>query len=278
MSHEWFRAIIATKNDEIFKLNWKEVDERAIRSRYLVFRRFVHQKCAFCPYPLVPTIEPEFGNQPVTMQQYKFFSQVLQCPSCGYWEFRTNRQDPEAGWYYCAASKLNEYSEASAEVPVSELASYLKAHPQRIYNISPTALEKLVAQCFRSTKDYCEVMHVGQPSDGGVDVLLISWDKQKVLVQVKRRQTAERAESVSTLRNLLGAMVLEGALKGIIVSTADHFSLRTSQAAKRLYDDGTYEIELRDCGRLRAMIDIVNDNRPWLQYLAELRNRYPTSF
>jgi hypothetical protein len=277
ISHEWFRAVFALEDNEVFRLNWKKVNGAVIGSRYHFFKGLgvVHENCAFCRCRFEPIIEPELGDQSGSDGVYSFVSQVLQCPSCGYWELRTNRQDDSAGWYYCAASKLNEYPEASADVPVNELASYLKAHPQRIYNISPTALEKLVAECFRSTRDYCEVMHVGQPSDGGVDVLLISWGKQKILVQVKRRQTSEKAESVGTLRNLLGAMVLEHALNGIIVSTADHFSFRAHQEAKRLYDDGTYEIELRDCGRLRAMIDAVDDPRPWLGYLTELRNRRP---
>jgi hypothetical protein len=58
-------------------------------------------------------------------------------------------------------------------------------------------------------------------------------------------------------------MVLEGAKRGIVVSTADHFTLRARQAAKKLKKQGFY-IELIDKGILNRMLDPILPDRPWL--------------
>ena len=160
-------------------------------------------------------------------------------------------------------------------MPLAELANFLRRHPERVHYISPTALEKLVAKCFRSTGAYAAVTHVGRPDDGGVDVLLVTQAAGKVLVQVKRRGP-DTVESVTTLRNLLGAMVLEEALFGIVVSTADHFSYRAQSVASTLADRTPgYQIELRDLGRLREMVDDVPDPEPWAPYVRIVKGSDP---
>ena len=193
---------------------------------------------------------------------------LWRCPSCGFWTVSHGIGSTYGGYWRCCAGKLAEYPETASNVPLSELAHFLRLHPERIHDISPTALEKLIAECFRSTDDYADVVHVGRPDDGGIDVLLVTQERQKVLVQVKRR-ASEKVESVSTIRNLLGAMVPEGALQGIVVSTADHFSYRAETFVQSLATTGTaYRIELRDLGRVRLMVEDIPDPKPWLPYLS----------
>ncbi|MBL0107096.1 MAG: restriction endonuclease [Ignavibacteria bacterium] len=43
-------------------------------------------------------------------------------------------------------------------------------------------------------------------------------------VQVKRREKIDKTESVSTIRDFLGAILLGDYPKGIVVSTADKFT------------------------------------------------------
>ena len=108
------------------------------------------------------------------------------------------------------------------------------------------------------------MVHVGKPDDGGVDILFIDSTHEQWLIQVKRRERADSAEGINTIRNLVGAMVLEGAMRGIVVSTADHFTLRAQQAAKRLEKRGLH-IELIDKGVLNRMLEPVLPDRPWLE-------------
>jgi hypothetical protein len=118
---------------------------------------------------------------------------------------------------------------------------------------------------FELNYDGAEVIHVGKPDDGGVDIIFVDSHKEQWLIQVKRRERADCAEGVRTIRDLIGAMMLEGALRGIVVSTAGHFTLRARQAAnaKRLVDKGMH-IELIDRGILDRMLDPVLPDRPWL--------------
>jgi hypothetical protein len=120
-----------------------------------------------------------------------------------------------------------------------------------------------VADIFRANHASSEVIHVGKPDDGGVDVILIDSANEQWLAQVKRRERQDSSEGVSTIRNLIGTMVLEGAKRGIVVSTADHFTLRARQAAKKLKKQGFY-IELIDKGILNRMLDPILPDRPWL--------------
>jgi hypothetical protein len=98
---------------------------------------------------------------------------------------------------------------------------------------------------------------------------LIDTESQQWLVQVKRRESADRSEGVKTIRDLLGAMVLEKSLKGIVVSTANQFSLRAQQAALRAGQIGM-TVKLIDKGILNRMLDPLLPDRPWMEPLEQL--------
>jgi len=78
----------------------------------------------------------------------------------------------------------------------------------------------------------------------------------------------DASEGVETLRNLLGAMVLNKRHSGIIVSTADHFTYRARIGQNRARSVG-YEISLVDRSLLGRMLDPMLPDRPWIDYLSE---------
>jgi hypothetical protein len=104
-----------------------------------------------------------------------------------------------------------------------------------------------------------------------VDVLLVECDGRQWLIQAKRRETQDASEGISTIRNLLGAMVLEGTRHGVVVSTADHFTYRALQAVGRARDRGMV-LRLLDRSAFDRMLDPLLPDCPWL---APLLDRFP---
>jgi hypothetical protein len=106
----------------------------------------------------------------------------------------------------------------------------------------------LVADVFGETMD-CEAIHVGGPNDGGIDLVLVEGDGRFV-VQTKRR-SGTAAESVSCIREFIGAMVVAGDVRGIFVSTAPHFSDSAVRTAAEAIKRGAVErIDLVNASRL----------------------------
>lgn len=130
--------------------------------------------------------------------------------------------------------------------------------------MSPTRFEKLLVSIFKANFSVSEVFHVGKSYDDGIDAYFINAKGQKWLVQAKRREKPNSAEGVITIRNFLGAVFLDQSLHGIIASTADHFSYRAYQAAKRATKLGI-EIQLFDKGKLKRMLNPFLPDRPWLE-------------
>ena len=76
-------------------------------------------------------------------------------------------------------------------------------------SLSDIELEKLAAQVYK--KMGYQVQHVGQMGDHGIDVLLISPDHQKELVQCKQWS---KPVGEPVLRDLYGAMMHDQAVRG----------------------------------------------------------------
>lgn len=197
---------------------------------------------------------------------------VAECPRCAYWHADWY-QDLGQGIYGCPTaeweaniSKLCEFSSCLPEGCHRELSQHLRANPNLWCALSPRNLEKLVADIFRGNFTTCEVMHVGKPGDGGIDVVFVDSGQQRWLIQVKRRERINAAEGVDTLRNLLGVMVMEGTGYGAVVSTADHFTYSALKAKERASEKG-YTISLLDRGRLDRMIEPLLPTRQWLNLI-----------
>ena len=124
---------------------------------------------------------------------------------------------------------------------------------------------------FRANYKNAEVTHVGQPCDGGKDVILIEAGGDSWLISVKRRQSLSAIEGVETIRNLLGTMVIEGARKGIVVSSADHFSYWAYDAIGRAAEQG-FVLDVVDRGKLNRMMSALLPVTPSRE---SLRTTYP---
>ena len=142
---------------------------------------------------------------------------------------------------------------------------HIRRDTSHLHFVDPKRLEKFVADVFRANYTDAEVIHIGKPNDGGVDVLLIDAEKKQWLIQVKRRGVKRQSEEVRTIRDMLGAMIVEGVYRGIIVSTAPRFSRWAKQAATKA-EDGRQRMTLRlvDRGVLNRMLDPILPDRPWL--------------
>src|SRR6185295_3758935 len=99
---------------------------------------------------------------------------------------------------------------------LTALMEEVRRQPSRVYTIEPSKFELLVGSILG---DYfnCEVLHVGQPHDGGIDLILIAAD-EPVMVQVKRRARADRAEGIDVVKHLFASMLGRG--HGMVVTTA----------------------------------------------------------
>jgi len=193
---------------------------------------------------------------------------VVECQNCGFWQsyWGGAQEVPGDEEWEGHMSKLSEFPEEMPDGCLQEFAQYLKAHPNHWNEIKPSSLERLVADIFRANYQNSEVIHIGQPNDGGADVLLVDSGNRKWLIQVKRRESPNATEGVSTLRNLLGVLLLKGTKYGMVVSTADHFSYWAFKAKRQALTLG-YTVELIDQGRLKRFIEPLLPNRQWVRLI-----------
>lgn len=235
---------------------------------------FFHEhsgRCRYCGIEMQsPLNEIEDGGG-----GYDHVHRVHQCHQCSWWweeEYeeiyigegdRLSKERKRFGI-------LNRYDVGSIELPINTLRNYLSKHTGILYDIHPTKLEQLVGSVFRDHYE-CEVRHLGRTGDGGVDLLLIQGERQTV-VQVKRRSKKNVTEGVAPIRELIGAMILQGKKDGMFVTTAKSFSMpaksAASQAPTKTADIN--KIELINCGKLVDILDLTMpkitapwENRRW---------------
>lgn len=196
------------------------------------------------------------------------------CPYCNYWTWHyfefadLGRWSLTAYGFTAMLGKLREFDSTLPEGCTHELVSQIRQNPKRWHLLEPKALERLVADIFRANYDYAEVTHVGKPDDGGIDVIYIDSSNSQWLIQVKRRENALSTESVSTIRNLLGTMLLENSTHGIVVSTADHFSYCAYDAVSRAAELGM-TLKLIDRHALDHMLTGLQVDPPWVKPIRE---------
>ncbi|PXY01864.1 hypothetical protein DF185_04225 [Marinifilum breve] len=185
---------------------------------------------------------------------------VIRCTKCGWWQhtfhsYLEGEQEGFKDWQLDVNSAtLRRFDVSSNEVPILSLRAYLTQQNDKVFEIHHRKMEELVASVF---KDHfsCEVKLVGKTNDGGIDLILVNSDTP-TLIQVKRRKTKNKTESVKEIRDLLGATVLKGAKNCAFVTTADHFSPKAIDAAKRAITNNIVDtFELFDHNRF---FDILN--------------------
>lgn len=231
------------------------------RSRHDLFGEWNYVKsCPYCGFELKHTEQPGDKRNPFVK------SLILRlCEKCGWWESDENGfPDETTGRSVHRRALLKEFCVAGGEAPIEALHNYIVSHPSALNEVSPTALEKLVTSVYGEFMN-CEAIHIGGPNDQGIDILLIDSERQYV-IQVKRRRSARVAEGVSGIREFLGAMMLNGAVNGLFVSTAPRFSKQAEAASKRAEVTGLVEkIALIDSARLLEVCRLTASHiiAPW---------------
>ena len=133
--------------------------------------------------------------------------------------------------------------EGAIEEGAQTLLEILKSKPDSLYSIDPLRFEELVAEVFRDIG--YEVKLSGGSGDRGIDFVLIEPDSQRTaVVQVKRRSPHSKV-SVNEIRELIGATILNGANKGIFVTTSAF-----TKSAYDLVEKSPVELELIDIEKL----------------------------
>ena len=199
---------------------------------------------------------------------------VLVCANCAYW-FYCNCVNIGPSLHGCpcatkATSRLPCLRRFERQLPegcAAEIAQHLRREPSGWHAIDPNQFERFVADVFRANHQAAEVVHVGKPSDGGVDIYFVDAGEEW-LIQVKRRESPTAAEGVGTLRSLLGTLVLEDSTRGMIVTTADHFTYQAKLAKEKAESVG-FRVLLHDRGILNRMLNKVMPDRPWLRFVRD---------
>lgn len=227
------------------------------------------RNCAYCSTKLLKVEDDMFQER--SRRDYCLWY----CEYCRFWQARLY-SDPFGECmpppdHLAYVSKLREFNTRLPNVCSEEIAMNIRRDKHDVHFVNPKRFEKFVADVFRANYTNAEVVHVGKPNDGGVDVLLIDAQKEQWLIQVKRRGIKRQSEEVRTIRDLLGAMVAEGVCKGIVVSTAPRFSRAAQKTAtKAKVGDFHMTVRLVDRGILNRMLDPILPDRPWLGPIREV--------
>lgn len=197
---------------------------------------------------------------------------LAHCPYCCHWKFRANEgtnKCMDAPTNVIAESVARKFDQSLPEGCTTELAVQLRQNSSLWHSVEPKRMERLVADLFRANYQHVEVIHVGKPGDLGVDVFFVDGGNAEWLIQVKRRESPEAVEGFETLQRLLGTLVLEGKLRGIIATTAKGFSRQLLKQKRRAESSG-FTIQLLDRGKLNRMLSPVLPKRPWLELMKEV--------
>ena len=197
------------------------------------------------------------------------------CEHCNYWRWHYMSSFAPRGYYIIgyksAVSKRGTFNEKLPRGCSIEMTKALRRKPSIFHTVNTKRFERFVADVFRANYRHAEVIHVGQPCDGGKDVVLIEAGEEAWLISVKRRQSSSATEGVETIRNLLGVLAIEGTRRGIVVSSADHFSYWAYDSIGRAAEQG-FVIDVVDRGKLNRMMSALLPAFPWH---ASLRESYP---
>lgn len=200
---------------------------------------------------------------------------IWECRRCGWWECKEKSSEEvdlidkvnTINWETLRYSIVKRYNVADTDPPIKELVEVLRKNKDLLYTIEPHKLETVAQYVFSSYFD-CEVKHVGRSHDGGIDLIVAKSDNP-ILVQVKRRGRSDSTESVSTVREFIGAVYLKNAANGIVLSTAKRFSKEARLSAQQMVDDRKFvRFDLIDFERFCAMLDVIkkDDHKTWRKF------------
>ncbi|CAB9493888.1 restriction endonuclease [Alteromonas macleodii] len=236
-----------------------------------------------CPFCSIKTNETHFDSSFTYPDwlgggYYDAKETVKKCPKCGWWRLRCNKVttgDIDARSVEVTSGILKQYQIDDKNIPIRSLQEHLDKHNNDVIHIHDKSMEKLVQSVFREHFS-CDVELVGKSHDGGIDLMFVDSDSP-IVVQVKRRKKLEHIESVSCIREFLGATLLaapetvlgDGTSSNvkncIYVSTCSKFSKPAKKAAQTAIEKGHVEsYELYDFQRFCDVLKLYSgNNEPW---------------
>jgi restriction endonuclease Mrr len=151
--------------------------------------------------------------------------------------------------------------------PIDDVSRYLVAKNEALGYISPKIAEDVVASAFKNVGYFVEqTPYIG---DDGIDMYLLNGTgAREIAVQVKRWN---KKVSVEPIRSFLGALMLAGITKGIMVLTGG-YTKGAADAASKAKDYRLSHIDLKDGNWLLSTLkaglnprysSIVDPNAPF---------------
>lgn len=192
------------------------------------------------------------------------------CRHCAFWFYKCNEEEgenPESSETLRttgAISRLRTFSPVMPEGCASELAQHFRRNEKLYTHIDAYAFERFVADVWRANYSVAEVHHIGKSHDRGFDVYYVDSEKRDWMIQVKRRESLNRSEGVDTIFAMAGALLCAGQPRGIVVTTASHFTACAIKNAKvNAPENGGKVIELVDRNALDRMLTPLLPDKPW---------------
>jgi hypothetical protein len=222
---------------------WRLIHLPPERQR-VIMPRLTADSCPHCGSGLQQAHRDDYGG--VTPGYYS----VVTCTSCGMWRALEECSISYGNYVLPYVKGFHPQRHvASLDNLIGEIAS----DPKGIFALNPKQFELFVGSVMRSAFN-CDVRHVGQTRDRGIDLVMIAGD-DPIMIQVKRRERQGRVEGVDVVKLLFASMFEAGARKGKVVTTAQRFSRDAKKwihlPALSEYD---YDIELIDIDRLLDMV------------------------
>jgi restriction system protein len=222
--------------------------------------RIIEKKCRDCGASLdhsTEVSETDWGDP----------AAVAACNACGWWcQYAVGfNRDGFFEWERVPAA-LRRYDADDIQAPVDALRRELWNRSAALSDLNPTNMEKLVGSILSDFMD-CDVVHTGRTGDGGIDLLLLDGNLPYV-VQVKRRSRTQ-GESVSAIREFVGATLLAGYRRGIYVTAAPHYTSAAIGVARQARTRGLLEkLHLLDRKRFLRILHLVSTKTlsPWQAY------------
>jgi len=225
-------------------------------------------KCPYCKGKLKSDklkISPELG-----FRRYDYYATFLgrKCLRCNWWyiQKQVTLDSDETDVLTHALSTYEgiicHFEEAPWIEAIRHTEEELVEYRKSLISLKPEEVERLVGEILCQYHE-CDVRHVGRSHDKGIDLIVIKGDTN-IAVQVKHRIGSGKVESVSPVREFVGALVAERFTKGLFVSTAASFSKYAREYAAQV-NRNFVPLNLIDIHELREMIRNISANQ-WSVY------------
>lgn len=193
------------------------------------------------------------------------YCDVLICYGCGWWvvvkrSLLCSKSSQMWEMIYGTCGSLRNLDLADISVPVNEIRAYLTAKYNDRFIVHPRKFEEVVASAFRGLGYETEL--TAYSNDGGIDVIMYGPDGKKIGVQVKRHRGKI---SVEQIRSFLGALIVNGCVKGYFVTSSS-------------YQSGAHDLA-DQCGKYYRPIGLIEASEFFkilqVSSLEELSEDYP---